>query len=702
MSTATASTGLRRTAEFGAGLALVVGAGWMLLYAGYKLAHWMNWGESYGIALAAVASLALFVVLERDFWLSGLLGLRHKPNASWVPSAVLMWLFGVGWLFVKGSLLDADRPEEDADRKKAALVPRDHAREAVETVVFVVVLVLLLKLFVTEAFVIPTGSMAETLYGYQKIVTCPKCDHEFPVNSHDEVEPNQVTGIKHPLVAFTCPNCRYHGRIESLSPRPDNRTGDRVLVLKPIYHLTDPRRGDVVVFKYPDEPQQKHTAQNYIKRAMGFGGETIAIFRGELFVTRSIEYPPDAKDTYGDPLYPRPDDPKDWWKPRYMYADNRRAVDLFDTSRKAGFPVGLGGFEIVRKGEEQLLADLRLVWDNDKQPAELSGKVPPRWYAPPESQGNWSGDNPHQPRAFAHTAGELDWLRYRHLAWSEVPIAVPARDPLTGDPVIDPITHEPKVEYRTEILPWVWEGNRTFPPYARQIDNFLGYNAGVSVNPSTKMESGRGDSSESSWVGDLILECEVETGDGAAVVLELSKGINRFQATFADGTVTLSSTGPGGREFGSRPTRAGRAGKHTLRFANVDYRLRVWVDGQLIDFGTDADHQPTEPGPGDAADAEGWTKRNDVDAPAGIGAKGRVTVRSIKLHRDVYYTGSTAKADLFYVQPGHTLCLGDNSAQSSDSRKWGTVPDRLMLGKAVFVFWPASIYSGKNRAGFIK
>ena len=42
------------------------------------------------------------------------------------------------------------------------------------------------------------------------------------------------------------------------------------------------------------------------------------------------------------------------------------------------------------------------------------------------------------------------------------------------------------------------------------------------------------------------------------------------------------------------------------------------------------------------------------------------------------------------------LCLGDNSAQSSDSRKWGTVPDRLMLGKAVFVFWPA------NRIGFIK
>ena len=63
----------------------------------------------------------------------------------------------------------------DATKKKPEH-PRDMAREAIETIVFVVVLVLLLKLFVTEAFVIPTGSMAETLYGYQKIVTCPKCD----------------------------------------------------------------------------------------------------------------------------------------------------------------------------------------------------------------------------------------------------------------------------------------------------------------------------------------------------------------------------------------------------------------------------------------------------------------------------------------------------------------------------------------------
>ncbi|HEY3790161.1 MAG TPA: hypothetical protein VGL71_14980, partial [Urbifossiella sp.] len=74
------------------------------------------------------------------------------------------------------------------DKKKKPAHPPDRTRESIETIVFVVVLVLLLKLFVTEAFVIPTGSMAETLYGYQKVITCPACGHEFPVNSNDEVE----------------------------------------------------------------------------------------------------------------------------------------------------------------------------------------------------------------------------------------------------------------------------------------------------------------------------------------------------------------------------------------------------------------------------------------------------------------------------------------------------------------------------------
>src|SRR5438105_2346766 len=107
--------------------------------------------------------------------------------------------------------------------------PKDSLREVVETVVFVVVLVLLLKSFVAEAFVIPTGSMAETLYGYQKLVTCPKCKWEFPVNCSFEVDPQQ--GDPLPVVACTCPNCRYHIDFADEGIKPSWHTGDRVLVI---------------------------------------------------------------------------------------------------------------------------------------------------------------------------------------------------------------------------------------------------------------------------------------------------------------------------------------------------------------------------------------------------------------------------------------------------------------------------------------
>src|SRR5205085_6930772 len=84
---------------------------------------------------------------------------------------------------------------------------KDGVRELVECVVFVVVLVLLLKSFVAEAFVIPTGSMAETLLGYQKWETCPECGYEFPVNCSSEVDPQQGEPV--PVVGCTCPNCRF-------------------------------------------------------------------------------------------------------------------------------------------------------------------------------------------------------------------------------------------------------------------------------------------------------------------------------------------------------------------------------------------------------------------------------------------------------------------------------------------------------------
>ena len=582
------------------------------------------------------------------------------------------------------------------DEKKK--LPRDPAREVVETIVFVVVLVLLLKLFVTEAFVIPTGSMAETLYGYQKAITCPKCGHEFPVNSHDEVEANQQTRERHKLVGYCCPNCRYQGRVDDLNPWPQNRTGDRVLVLKPLYHIQSPHRGDVVVFKYPDAPQENHVAANYIKRAMGFGGETIAIHRGKLFVTTSLQYLP--------PLFKQPENPLDLWRSEYMYQNGGEADRLFEASRKAGFPAGpisalppalkehfkplldegfpadRSGFVEIRKEAPQLLADRRIVWDNDKQPKDLAGATPPRWAPDPNrsQSGRWNADNAQQPRAFSHNGSELDWIRYQHLVWKN-----------EGN----------------RFTPWRWTDKDSTKPVAGPVDNVLGYNAGIDLHPMNREEHSRDTGPDASrWVGDLILECEIEIAAGSEVLLELSRGWDRFQAKFGNGLVALSRIGEKGPEFGN-PTRPCKvtAGTYKLRFANVDSRLAVWVDETRIDFGAEGDYSPFEPDVWDTADTqrEGWTLKNDIEGPACVGARGPVAgIRGIKLFRDVYYTrtGDGSGADTFYVHPGHYLCLGDNSAQSSDSRKWGTVPDRLMLGKAVFVFWPA--FPSPNRVGFIK
>ena len=40
------------------------------------------------------------------------------------------------------------------------------------------------------------------------------------------------------------------------------------------------------------------------------------------------------------------------------------------------------------------------------------------------------------------------------------------------------------------------------------------------------------------------------------------------------------------------------------------------------------------------------------------------------------------------VPPGSFFVLGDNSAQSSDSRNWGFVPDRNLIGRAFLIWWP--------------
>jgi signal peptidase I len=45
------------------------------------------------------------------------------------------------------------------------------------------------------------------------------------------------------------------------------------------------------------------------------------------------------------------------------------------------------------------------------------------------------------------------------------------------------------------------------------------------------------------------------------------------------------------------------------------------------------------------------------------------------------------------IAPGHYFFLGDDRANSCDSRTWGTVPRSSLIGTAVLTYWPPSRWS---------
>lgn len=105
---------------------------------------------------------------------------------------------------------------------------RSTAREYFESICAAVILALFVRTFVFQAFKIPTGSMLDNLL-----------------------------------------------------------IGDHLMVNKMLYHegglgfapSRDVERGDVIVFKFPEEPER-----DFIKRVVGLPGETISVGRQQVFV----------------------------------------------------------------------------------------------------------------------------------------------------------------------------------------------------------------------------------------------------------------------------------------------------------------------------------------------------------------------------------------------------------------------------------
>jgi signal peptidase I len=68
-------------------------------------------------------------------------------------------------------------------------------------------------------------------------------------------------------------------QVEMYSMEPTLLPHDRVLVDKILYRLRQPRRGDVIVLKYPLNPQR-----NYIKRIVALPGDVLEVRNGKLFI----------------------------------------------------------------------------------------------------------------------------------------------------------------------------------------------------------------------------------------------------------------------------------------------------------------------------------------------------------------------------------------------------------------------------------
>ena len=67
--------------------------------------------------------------------------------------------------------------------------------------------------------------------------------------------------------------------VKGQSMEPTFEEGDYLIVDEITYKFREPKRGEVVVFKYPANPSQR-----YIKRIVGLPGETVEIKEGKIII----------------------------------------------------------------------------------------------------------------------------------------------------------------------------------------------------------------------------------------------------------------------------------------------------------------------------------------------------------------------------------------------------------------------------------
>ena len=592
-----------------------------------------------------------------------------------------------------------DSKKPAADDKPA---PQDGGwRETVESVAMAVILALLFRGFVAEAFVIPTGSMAPTLDGRHKDLKCPKCGAWYQVSCSPEADNDVLTG-RH-VVNGTCSVCRYTQRLDPLKhPNEGSFSGDRIIVGKFAYDLAEPKRWDVIVFKFPG-----NAAVNYIKRLIGLPGERVWIVGGNIYTC--------GKDESDDAL------------------------------------------KIARKPPAKLDALLQIVDDTNHIPQDLVKLGwPSRWQNWPSNaseSGGWEIRDGGREIVSSGAGDGEHWLRYRHLVpshddWQyieerkELPPGAAQRQ---GELIADYYSYNTAAREQAVASPvasfarWPISLTKSYrPPIDVPQDGPLG-------DPPPLSSLGE------HWVDDLAMECTAEvTSNKGELSLMLVRGGMRHvcRIDLANGKATMSITDDSGAAVSFQDDDGAEAaaptthttvkgpGKYRLRLSNCDHEMLLWVNGKVVEF-----DGPTTYDTVDLIEPH-YSAADPGDlAPAGVASRGAaVKLSSLRTYRDKYYiatTGSWGDGNYDYtrgpsaeyirdvfrdptqwdapqglfgersrrhieivLQEDQFLPLGDNSPQSSDGRywqakdrdeRWGDhryVERDLLIGKALMIYWP--------------
>ncbi|MBX3443746.1 MAG: signal peptidase I [Planctomyces sp.] len=551
-----------------------------------------------------------------------------------------------------------------APAKSTVVVPavqeprRESLRDTMESIVFAFILAFLFRTFEAEAFVIPTGSMAPTLYGRHKEADCVQCGCHIVVGASDEYDPDSGL-LRHNarLQSALCPNCRF----ENTQLKDELAfNGDRILVNKFPYEIGEPLRWDVFVFKFPEEPDV-----NYIKRLVGLPGETIRIRHGDLF----------RADGPSEQILRKQDPGKQRRLQIPVYDDAHPPTNLLS----AGWPERWS--PVVR--------------------ADDAGGGVGGWT---ESAEGWTR-TPEQRvyRLERKAADETRWLRYRHF----VPF------PADWKNFSDERPPEPKARLISDFCGYNATSSREQQPDLGDTFDLGPFWVGdLTVNFTV----GVGDVSDN---GELVIEiCEgvhfyrarLGMRDGIARIFEINQGLDPNQEReLAAGAFDPGDASDVDISFSNADDRLCLwVNDQLVDFGPGAELVRNPATGLTLP--QDSDLCPVGIG------AQGLTAivRN-LRLERDIYYRGHSDPMGLRHRRLEDLLDSPAEWGRFFqdqldetvelqVDEDGFLALGDNSPRSRDSREWKhgmqSVPRRHLVGRAFFIYWPHGVPFLNNGRGY--